>query len=101
MKKIINGKKYDTNTAECVGEFENSCNRGDFNFVRELLYKKKTGEFFIYGYGGANSKWQESCGQNSRSSGEGIEPLTIDEAKTWVENFDCEEYENLFGVCPE
>lgn len=52
MKKIINGKKYDTETAKEV-----ACKAwyyyGDLNFVIEKLYKKKTGEFFLYAAGGA------------------------------------------------
>lgn len=56
MKKIINGKKYDTETAREV-----ACKAwgyyGDLNFVFETLYKKKTGEFFLYGEGGANTSY--------------------------------------------
>ena len=50
MKKIINGKKYDTDTAKCVGHDSFGC-RGDFRYWFEQLYQKQTGEFFIYGDG--------------------------------------------------
>jgi len=56
MKKIINGKKYDTETATKLGE---DCRgyRGDIDFWSEELYRKKTGEFFLYGEGGARSQY--------------------------------------------
>lgn len=53
MKKIIDGKMYNTETAKECGTWDN-CEYG-FNRVEETLYRKKTGEFFIHGEGGANS----------------------------------------------
>ena len=57
MKKIINGKMYNTETAKYCGGYEFS-NCGDFNYVCEELYQKKTGELFLYGEGGAMN-WNE------------------------------------------
>lgn len=101
MKKIINGKKYDTETATKMGEWWNGYSRNDFSFCKEELYCKRTGEFFLYGDGGALSKWSESCG-NTRCGGEGIEPLTVGEAREWAErHLDVDEYEFIFGVAEE
>ena len=47
MKKIINGKMYNTETAKYCGGYEFS-NCGDFNYVCEELYQKKTGELYLY-----------------------------------------------------
>lgn len=52
MKKIINGKKYDTETAGLICEHDNGRSWTDFYFYKECLYKKKTGEFFIHEEGG-------------------------------------------------
>ncbi len=98
MKKIINGKRYDTGTAKLIGEASYS-NRTDFNYWSEELYQKRTGEFFIYGEGGPASKYSRSTGQNQWSGGEKIIPLTIKEAKEWAEKYlDADEYEILFEV---
>lgn len=51
MKKIINGKKYDTETATSVGEYSSNYACSDYKHYDETLYKKKTGEFFLYGEG--------------------------------------------------
>lgn len=101
MKKIIKGKLYNTATAECVGEWDNR-QYGNFAYCEESLYRKKTGEFFLYGYGGAMSKYAESCGDNSWGSGSAITPLTLSEAKEWAEErLDADEYEKIFGEVSE
>ena len=73
MKKIINGKRYDTETANLCGNTSYSY-RGDFHFWREELYQKRTGEFFLYGEGGPMTKYSVSTGQNTWSGGEKIIP---------------------------
>ena len=49
MKKIINGKKYDTETAEYVDRWSNDLCHSDVHWCSEELYRKKTSEFFLYG----------------------------------------------------
>ena len=98
MKKIINGKVYDTATAQCVGEWSNPYNRRDFNWVEETLYRKRTGEFFIYGEGGPRSQYAKEVGTRQWASGERIMPLTWDEAREWAEEkLSADEYEQAFG----
>ena len=41
MRKIINKKMYDTETAECVEEFENTPYKGNAHYYKELLYRKE------------------------------------------------------------
>ena len=104
MKKIINGKLYNTETAKMVGNGSNypSHYPGDFGYFDEYLYKKKTGEFFLCGKGGPMTKYAHSVGQNCWSGGEDIIPLTTDEAKEWVEKyFDAYEYIAIFGEVEE
>lgn len=45
MKKIINGKKYDTDTAECVSCWSNGYGCGDFQYAEERLFRKKQENF--------------------------------------------------------
>ena len=94
MKKIINYKKYDTETATKISEWR----RGRrFDKVHECLYRKKTGEYFLYGEGGAKSKYRKSIGTNWWSGSERIIPMTTEEAKTWgSEHMDEEAYEKEF-----
>ena len=101
MKKIITGKEYDTNTAKCVADWENGYGHNDFISVEEHLYRKKTGEFFLHGEGGAMTEYSESYAGNTCGS-ERIIPLTEDEAKEWVENqLDADDYESIFGPVEE
>lgn len=101
MKRIINGRKYDTDTAKCLGTWENGYGCNDFKYVKEDLYRKKTGEFFLHGEGGAMTEYSESYAGNTCGS-ERIIPLTEDEAKEWVENqLDADDYESIFGPVEE
>lgn len=100
MKKIINGKVYDTCTAEQVGDWFN----GDTGFGRcyEILYRKRTGEFFLHGKGGPMSKYAVSCGNNEWGGSEKIIPLSYKAAQEWAkEHLDEEEYEKSFGEVVE
>ena len=99
MKKIINGKRYDTDTAEFIGRWENIYNSADLQYECEELYRKKTGEFFMYGEGGPASSYAVQTGSSSWSGSCKITPITEDEAKKWVEkNLDGDVYESLFEL---
>ena len=101
MKKIINGKRYDTDTATLIGSARYS-SPGDFEHWMEELYRKKTGEFFLYGKGGPMSRYSRSTGQNEWSGGEEIRPLSLKEAQEWAEKYlDADEYEEVFGRIEE
>lgn len=98
MRKVIDGKMYDTDTAKLVGEWDNREYGNDFKFVEELLYQKKTGEFFLYGHGGAMSKYCKQAGNNSWIGSSQIIPLTFKAAKEWSEeHLSADEYEAIFG----
>ena len=102
MKQIINGKMYNTETAKEVGSYSNYGSWRDFNHYEETLYKKKTGEFFLCGIGGAMTKYAVSEGVNWWSGGSQIIPLTFGEAKTWAEeHLDADEYIEIFGEVKE
>lgn len=98
MKKIIRGRVYDTETAIELGStYGGAENRSDFNYWEETLYKKRTGEYFLYCFGGALSQYGEWHG-NSGGSGEQIKPLAYDDAKKWAEEaLDGDEWIKEFG----
>lgn len=98
MKKIIGGKRYDTDTAKEMG-YASYSNPSDFSYWRETLYRKNTGEFFLHGEGGPMSRYAETVGQNEWSGGQKIMPLSIDAAQEWAEeHLDGDEYEQIFGA---
>ena len=102
MKKIINGKLYDTETAKEVA----SCSHGegprDFHYYHETLYRKRTGEYFLAGEGGPMTHYAVTVGQNSWRGGEKIIPLSYQEATEWAEReMDADDYETEFGTVSE
>lgn len=102
MKKIIEGKLYDTNTAKEVGYKSNNKPYNDFDYVCETLYIKRTGEFFLHGDGGPMTKYAVYSGDNSWGGGEKIIPMTYETAKKWAEeNLSADDYQAEFGEVTE
>ena len=102
MKKIINGKLYNTDTAKRLGVYANGGSWRDFSHLEEALYQKKTGEYFLHGEGGAMTIYATPEGNNSWSGGSRIMPMTYDEAKEWAEkHLEADEYEAIFGEIVE
>lgn len=83
MKKIINGKKYDTKTAAFLFQTYQ-----DFG-VRGKLYRKTTGEFFVWHI-------NNFIGEN-----DSIEPISEDRAKVLIGEYDGDMYEEIFGKVEE
>lgn len=115
MKKIINGRRYDTSTATLIDYYMinnigfDKVDKGNVESFKkyisekrlldqrlENLYRKKTGEFFLYTL---NSPMSELAGRKlyGKRNYENIIPLSIDEAKEWLEECsDAETYESVF-----
>tara|TARA_R110002153_G_scaffold212997_1_gene365531 strand:- start:324 stop:635 length:312 start_codon:yes stop_codon:yes gene_type:complete len=84
MKKIIEGKIYNTKTATMVCDTGNNLSVSDFGYERSGLYMTKKGAFFCAGRGGAMSSYTSYAnGQTSGSSG--CYPVTIEDALTIAE----------------
>lgn len=92
---------YNTDTATLIGSKNNGNLGSDFNYFCESLYRKRTGEYFLHGEGGAMTQYAEwhnglLCG------GERIVSLTFDAARLWAEeNLDADIYEAEFGEVVE
>lgn len=102
MKQIINGKMYNTDTANFLGSFESGiC--GDFNHIEENLYVTKKGAYFIEYSGGALTEYAVAVSNSNCTTGSsGIKLITESEAKQWAENFlSAERYEEIFGEAEE
>lgn len=103
MKRIIGGRQYDTAKAKAIGSrTAGGHSIRDFYYIYETLYRKRTGEFFLHGEGGALSQYRVVIAQNEYASGENIVPLSYETAREWAEKYlTVEEYEKTFGIVPE
>lgn len=100
MKKIINGRIYNTETSTELGKDDQTF--GNFSDWEEILYRKQTGEYFLHGEGGPQTKYAQPIGENSWTGGEKIIPLSLESAKKWAEeHLEADEYEKIFGLVEE
>lgn len=101
MRKIIQGKAYDTETSTIVGEWDNKVGITDFTYFHEALYRKRTGEYFIHGEGNAQSKYAVHR-YGMWDGGEAITPLSYEDARRWAEeHLTAHFYEAEFGEVTE
>lgn len=97
MIKIIDGKSYNTETAEKLAHWENEFGYGDYHFMSEELYRKKSGEFFLVCEGGSSTKYG-----NGYEMGTYVYPVTFEEAQKWAaEHCPGYEYVDIFGAPSE
>tara|TARA_R100001463_G_scaffold135626_1_gene199226 strand:- start:206 stop:544 length:339 start_codon:yes stop_codon:yes gene_type:complete len=83
--KVIDGRRYNTATATEVASYENDCFQGDCYHLSETLFMTPKGNYFIAGFGGAFSKYARRVDQHARIGGDGLEPMTFQEAFAWAE----------------
>lgn len=102
MKKIINGRLYDTGTAKALGEWSSMADVRNFHWYKEQLFRKRTGEYFLYGIGGPMSRYAERGRYGGWDGGEAITPLTAAKAREWAEeHLDSDAYAEIFGMPDE
>ena len=100
MRKVIDGKRYDTETAEQVCDVSgpHSCDRGNFRWDDTYLYRTPRGRWFLAGRGGPMSRWA-SYNCNTYGSGSGLNAIDADEAREFVERYGTvEDSEKYFTV---
>jgi hypothetical protein len=99
MKAIIEGRRYDTNKAELIGEADSGGNVNDFSYWEAGLYRTpRAGRYFLAGSGGPMTLWARRVDGNSRSGGSGIKPLSADEALEWAGQYlEPDAVEAVFG----
>lgn len=92
-------KRYNLETACFIHKYFSPYNQSDFKYYEEALYQQNTGAFFLAGEGSAMSCYAQTKEDGSIGWGEGIIPLTEEEAKSWVYEYsDMETYFKLFGT---
>jgi hypothetical protein len=96
MRRIIDGKAFDTETAELLGEASWG-NRGDSGRWEESLYRTRKGRYFLHGKGGPATRWAVGHPGGSYSGGSDIRALGEDEAQEWAERYlSADEYEAIW-----
>ena len=85
MKKVIDGKVYNTATATHIAYWSNNLPTNDFNYCEQDLYITSKGTYFLAGEGGALSEYAESVG-NGRCGGSSMGIFTKAEALEWCES---------------
>ncbi len=88
MKRIIEGRRYDTAKAQEIAS-DSYSNPGDFHHWHETLYRTAGGSWFLVGQGGPMSKYARCTGQNEQSGGEELRVLTEEQAREWLEEHEC------------
>lgn len=97
MKKIINGKVYDTEKAQLIAEaHHDNIKDADGKSLKQRLYRKKTGEFFVQVEGTAIEL--QNIFQHGYKPNAGIYPLTYEQAQRWAEReLSADQWESIFG----
>ena len=87
MRKIIDGKKYDSEKARKVGTWTNNFKGSDH--MESTLYRKRTGEYFI----------MKTTGETEADLGfrKDIIPVSIEEARRWgLDHLDSKSFDREF-----
>jgi len=101
MRKVINGRTYNTATSKLVGSWDNGFYGNDFRRCEEDLYKNTKGAYFLVGESGPMGKYAVSHG-NETSGGSDLIPMPTAEAQEWAEeHLTADEYEAEFGEAEE
>jgi hypothetical protein len=81
--RIINGQRFDTESAIEIAVWENSLPYNDYYHISETLYRTHNGIYFLAGSGGPLTRYAFSC-CGVKGYGSGIFPLSEDEAYEWL-----------------
>lgn len=88
MKRVIDGKIYNTETAECICDLPCHHYPGDFQYHETALYRTRKGAYFLSGTGGPMSLWAQPEGNTGYSGGEGLTVIDQEAAREYAEAAD-------------
>lgn len=84
MKKVINEKTYDTETAKAIAIYSSCQNPEHPVFWSECLYMMDNGEFFLHGKGGTATHYAIVYKNGHRKNSERIIPMTKEKLVKWL-----------------
>jgi len=86
MKRIINGRRFDTEAKHTKAVASGSWGSGgDFDAYDETLYRTSHGNWFVAGCGGPHTKYGRNAEGGGIGGGPGLFPLTMEQAFDWLE----------------
>ena len=87
MKKLIDGKLYDTESADLIASVypNGTQDQSNFHFLRERLYCTESGRYFIAGVGGPKTTYSQPAASGGVTGGEDIRAVTEEQAFAWCE----------------
>lgn len=98
MKKVINGSRYNTDTAKKLANWESDQDYNGLYHEEEALCRTKAGNLFLWCSGGAASRYGKKVESNRWTSGEMIQPVSEEDARKWAEEkLDGASYDAIFG----
>lgn len=101
MRRIVDGKAYDTETAELLAEFRYGY-PGEDDHYQESLYRTAGNGFFLACNGAEDSPYALLLREDIARPGADIVPLTDAEVLRWLEDYEYTEViERVFGTLPE
>lgn len=89
MKKIINGKLYNTDTARVICALDSTENVADHDYHDTCLYQTRKGAFFLAGRGNARSMWAHETMYDGSAPGSGLQVIDKDTARAYMEAAEC------------
>jgi len=102
MKAIIDGKRYDTDTAELIFTWDNGHYTSDFGYREKSLYRTNKGKYFILHSGGAMTDMGVRAPGGGTSGSKTIVPVSDFDAFGFLCSHDGEEdAEKLFPAMIE
>ncbi|WP_427914797.1 hypothetical protein ACPWT1_07760 [Ramlibacter sp. MMS24-I3-19] len=89
MKRVIDGRTYNPDTAELiVTRYLSEINK--FDWEETGLYRARSGKLFVAGEGGPRSQWREHDElDNSTSGGDGLRVVSREEAAEFMLSAGC------------
>lgn len=81
MRKLIDGKLYDTENSTEIARWSNRSTKDDLR-LEETLYRTAEADYFICGKGGSLTPYAKHDGEHL--TGCDIRPLTRHEAAVWA-----------------
>ena len=98
VSRVVNRKKYDTDTADLLWRKEYEEERSEYYYVQcgSALFRKQNGEYFEY-----YVEWHKRLQNNVYYPTVTIKPLTEEEAKNLTEKYAPDDYIDIFGDVDE
>lgn len=85
MQKVIDGKRYNTETATLIGNIGSKMMSDFTSWGIELFKAPRSGTYFLHEWGGPMTIYAERRGRD-RIGGEKITPLDDEAAFEWAQN---------------